>query len=312
MSPAKKKSTPAAPSKFAPFVATLAGGGKYLLLGVILVGAMIFAGVKIRDSVRSRAASSAEYQLTPENIQISPWPMPVYVQPDPRLDAFDQLRRHGPVSIMDDNLAERITAAFEQNPWVAKVHKASKEYPGTVKVELEFRRPVLMVLIENQFDKTIFDSYAVDAEGVSLPTAGCFTANETALYPKLTGVDAPPTTGLGKRWADSRVVGAAEMAAALLSDWEKMRLKRIVPRPVAANVPAASTQSPRFAEYYFEIAFLGENGKENEKRIFWGRSPGIGSADARTPEQKIKKLEAIFAEAGSLDKYPKEIDLTKP
>ena len=282
-----------------------------MFIGLLITGVFAAGGYKVWQFVRGKVLASEEYRLTPEKIQLTPWPLPDWVQPDPRLDAFDRLRRRGPVSIMDDDLVERVTAAFEQNAWVAKVHKVGKEYPATVKVELDYRRPVLMVQIDAQASQVY---YAVDAEGISLPTQGCFTPVELAKYPRLVGVERAPATGMGKRWGDSRVIGGAEIAAAFsLPVWEKLHLKWIVPRaisPGAAGTTADLTQSPQFGEYFFEIIVQGT---PNDERFYWGRSPIDKNSQDLSPAQKVKKLENLAAEFGGLDRCPEKYrDLNRP
>ncbi len=311
MSPAKKKTATAASPKFPRLASLIAGWGKFLLLAILLAGVLGAAGYEIRQLVRDKMLGSEEYQLTAEKIQLQPWPMPVWVQPDPRLEVFKQLSRGGAVSIMDKDLAERVTAAFEQNPWVAKVHRVVKMYPATVEVELDYRRPVLMVHVDRM-------AYAVDADGISLPTEGCFSAVECAKYPQLIDVDKPPSVGEGKRWGDSRVIGGAEIAAALLPVWEKLHLKWIIPRAIslkAAGNAAEATQSSQFGDYRFEIVAPGppdENGVPGEKRIYWGKAPVDENSPELSPAQKAKKLEDLAAEYGSLEKCPREIDLNQP
>jgi hypothetical protein len=300
MSPAKKKTAPAE-SRLLKLGSFFTGKGKYVLIVAAVLGGLVVIGIKIRDLVHERFLVSEEYQLAPEKILLKPWPMPSWVQPDPRLDVFDQLSRRGSVSIMDEDLVERVTAAFEQNPWIAKVYKVAKKHPATVEVELEYRRPVLMV----QVDAAV---YAVDAEGTSLPTSGCFTPVEIAKYPRLIGVEKPPVAGMGKRWGDSRVIGGAEIAAALLPVWEKLRLKAIVPRPISLGGVAANvTQSPQFGDYHFELIVQGS---PNDKRIYWGKSPMDKNAQDLSPAQKAKKLEDLAKERGSLDKW-EEINLNR-
>ena len=307
MSPAKKKSAPASASSPSIFRSLFAGGGKSLLIGLLLAGVLAAGGYKIWQFVRGRVLSSEEYQLTPEKIQISPWPPPRWVQPDPRQEVFAQLRRRGPISIMDETLtAERITAAFEQNPWIAKVRKVAKKYPATVEVAVEYRQPVLMVRIDTPSSQIY---YAVDADGISLPTEGCFDPVELRTYPCLVGVEKPPATIAGKRWGDSRVIGGAEIAAALLPVWEKLRFKQIVPRAHSLSAPVASpdaTQSPQFGDYRFELVTQGD------KHINWGKAPTDKNSPDASPAQKVKTLEDRASEYGSLDKCRDEIDLNRP
>jgi hypothetical protein len=309
MAAAKKKSVPESSARFPKIASLFSGWGKYVLLGVLLAGGLGFAGYKIWQFVHDKTLASEEFQLTAEKILLKPWPMPRYVRPDPRVEVFAHLQRSGPVSIMDRNLSERITAAFQQNPWIAKVHKVTKKYPASVEVELDYRQPVMMVQIG-------LEAYAVDSEGTSLPTKGCFNSPlEIAEYPRLIGVDKGPAVGEGKRWGDSRVIGGAEIAAALLPVWKKLHLQWIIPRAISLGTSSELNSSPQFGEYQFEIIAPGPRdakGIPGEIHIYWGKSPTDKKSQDFTPAQKVKKLEDIASEKGSSDNWPKEIDLNRP
>ena len=204
---------------------------------------------------------------------------------------------------MDDDLAERVTAACLLQPWVSKVRQVAKQYPAKVKVDLVYRRPVCMVKLGDQL-------LPVDAEAVLLP-ADDFSPVEKTKYPRLIGVDRGPMGGAGRRWGDSRVAGGAEIAAALLPIWEKLNLQSIVPHlpPETANPGTPpSGAARRGGEYYFDIIAGGG------MRILWGRSPSSDISGEPAPQQKVKKLEQFFAEHGSLDypQAPREIDLRQP
>jgi hypothetical protein len=306
MSAAKKKTAAAERSPRFPLLASLfSGWGKTLLVTLVLAGVVVAVGFAVRKYVRGSLLATEEYRLTAEKIQLKPWPMPVWVQPDPRETAYRRLSQGRAISIADGDLVERVTAVFEQEPWIAKVHRVNKRYPATVEVELDYRRPVLMVQIIRGAERLY---YAVDAEGISLPTEGCFTPLERARYPQLIDVETPPAVSVGKRWGDSRVIGGAEIAAALLPVWDKLHLKWIVPRaisPGSAATSANSTQSPRFGDYQFEIIAHGE---PEDVHIYWGRSPSEKDGQENSPAQKVKELEDRAAERGGLDKW-REIDL---
>ena len=264
MSPAKKKTTSASASSFSKLRSLFAGWGKYAFLGLILLGVLGAGGYAIWKFVQEKVLPTEDYRLTAEKIRILPWPPPVYVKPDPRYKVFERLQQHnqmqhrGPVSIMEDDLAERITAAFEQNPWIAKLRSPiQKKFPATIQVEVEYRVPVMMVEVTGK-------PYAVDAQGISLPTRDCFTTPEIAKYPRLIGVDMPPTAAVGTRWGDSRVLGGVEIAAALSPVWEKLHLKRIEPRAVSATasgISAGPMQSPNSPNTNLSLCSRHRRGK---------------------------------------------------
>ena len=183
------------------------------------------------------------------------------------------------------------------------MRNVAKQYPAKVVVELVYRRPVCMVKLGDQL-------LPVDAEAVFLPLDD-FSPVEKAKYPRLEGVDQRPIGGVGRRWGDSRVVGGAEIAAALLPVWEELKLQAIVPLspPETANGTGLRPATARHAgEYYFEIIAGGRI------KILWGLSPASDVYGEPTPQQKVKKLEQVFAEHGSLDypQAPRKLDFRKP
>jgi hypothetical protein len=274
---------------------------KKVILCAVLVGLFIAGAYAAWHQVAARVLSSREYAFGPQELDITP--LPAWIHTDLSGEIYRELSRDGPLTIMDDNLTERVAAAFSRHPWVAKVQKVSKEYPARVKVVLIYRKPVCMVELAGGL-------MPVDAEAVLLPTAD-FTPPEAAKYPRLAGVDRGPMGVVGARWGDSRVVGGAEIANALLPFWEKFDLHQIIPlspREYAAVGAIAADKNSRLGEYYFVI--LSRKGM----RILWGPAPGANVPGEPTPQQKVKKLEQFVAEHGSLDypQGPRELDLQKP
>ena len=67
-----------------------------------------------------------------------------------------------PLSLMDDDLVERVKSAFSLHPWIARVVRVEKFYPGRVVVDVVYRHPVCMV-------EVLGELLPVDVEGVVLP-----------------------------------------------------------------------------------------------------------------------------------------------
>ena len=175
---------------------------------------------------------------------------------------------------------------------MAKVERVQKFYPARVKVDLVYRRPVCMVEIAN-------DVIPIDAEGVVLPRED-FSAPEVSRYPHLAGIETAPLGPPGTRWSDDRVLGGAEIAAALASNWDKLGLSRIV-----AAVPRAlgSRETPTFD-------LVARSGT----RIPWGRGPVAEAPGEKPIEEKVAILDKYFAEHGSLAPQPGGVgvELTRP
>jgi hypothetical protein len=312
MSAAKKNSGSGGAAKqpgrsllFSPWIKTA-------ILCVGMVGLFAGAFYMIWRQVAPKVLASREYYFGPQELEITP--PPPWVPNDLCVEVYRELNRNGPPSIMDEDLLERVSQAFSRNPWVAKVGNVSRAYPARVKVELTYRKPVCMVELPGGL-------MPVDVEGILLPTTidsgsqFVFTSVEAAKYPRLVGVDQGPTRPAGNRWGDSRVIGGAEIANALFSVWDKFELQAIVPvQPSEPERSGAIAQQSdrRLGEYQFVI-LTRRGGSRKEVRILWGQSPAANMPGLPTPQEKVRRLEQIFAEHGSLayPQGPGEIDLRR-
>lgn len=245
--------------------------------------------------------ASPEYIVGPQQIEITQ-PPPWITHTDIRAEIYNDLNRQGALSLMDDDLTERVAAALLRQPWVAKVRQVKKLYPAKVKADLTYRQPVCMIEIPG-------GKMPVDVEGTLLPKDD-FSPIEAARYPKLAGVDRSPMGNVGSRWGDVRVAGGAEIANILLPYWEKFKLECIVFRmPLETTASTISQQglAPREGAYLYDIIAHGG------MRIIWGHAPGDNATGEAAPEQKVKKLVQFFEEHGSLDypQHPSVLDLQR-
>jgi hypothetical protein len=284
MSPPGKKKQP--PSRLQRLKARFAGPAGGLFFCLVLAG-MFFA---VRYFWQKYSAKHSEaYSLNPESFDLSP-PPPSWIpaQPDLREEVFRELIRDRRPSRLDDDLAERLAAAFQRQPWIAQVRRVQPLQTGQVKIDVTYRQPALMVDLPGGIA-------FVDAQGIVLPPAG-FTPVEAAKYPRLSGVELRLTAVAGQRWMDGRVLGGAEIAAALSPVWEAYQMRQIVP---VGDVSGENS---------FTIFTRGLSGV---KRILWGVAPAKPGAAGPTPAQKMEKLRALAAEFGSLEhrSAPEEIDL---
>jgi hypothetical protein len=274
-----------------------------LILCLVLLGIFIACAYAAWQKIGSRVLASPEYFIGPRQIEITP-PPPWLHHTDLAAEVYRDLTMHGPVSIMNDDLIERVTAALLRQPWVAKVRSVAKQYPAKIKVDLVYRQPVCMVKLGDQL-------LPVDAEAVLLPVEHFPSPVEKSKYPRLEGVDRGPLGGVGKRWGDSRVAGGAEVAATLMPIWEKLKLQSIVPYlppQTAAGAGPGPAAARRVSDYDFDIIASGG------MRILWGHSPASDIYGEPSTQQKVKKLERFFAEHGSLNypQAPRELDLRQP
>jgi hypothetical protein len=257
------------------------GPGRTAIVIVLLVG--LFAGGTLFawTKWKGRILAAVEYRIGPEQVEITPQPAWIS-QSDIRAEVLRSPMLDERLSIVDDDLAERIANAFARHPWVAKVERVVKSY-GTVKVELVYRKPVCMVKLPGG------GLLPVDVEAVLLPTeTGDITPTEAVRYPQLWGMDREPTGPVGSRWGDARVIGGAEIAAALGDKWEPMRLDHIEPS-------AADTTAGRLTEPLFTLV------TRSGTRIAWRYAPGANVVGELSAAEKVARLQHYFEKYDMLD-----------
>ncbi|MEN6457823.1 MAG: hypothetical protein ABFC63_02745 [Thermoguttaceae bacterium] len=279
MSPAKKQ----APAS--PISTWLLGPGRPVLLLAVFLA--LACGVLLaiwHGGLGRRILGSSEYRLTAERVQITT--PPEWIHTDIRAEVFRDPTLDGTLSLLDDDLAERVYRAFARHPWVAKVIRVDKH---NLTVELIYRRPVCMVEVPGGL-------LPVDEMGTLLPT-GDFSSNEAVVYPRLTGVERAPTAPPGNRWADAKVLGGAEIAAALGPAWAQLRLQRIVPSAAdPAVTPASRPQSGRRSgEPFFTLVTRGGT------RVLWGYAPGANALGELSPTEKLARLQRYMSDHDTLE-----------
>jgi hypothetical protein len=271
------------------FVSFVTGPGRWAAIGMLLVAAFLAGWYLVWRQVGGRVLTSREYLLGPQGVEITP--PPSWIRTDVRGEVFRNASLDGPLSIMDDSLTERIAAAFSLHPWIAKVQRVTKYHPAHVRVEVEYRRPVLMVEVAGGV-------LPVDARGVLLPS-GDFSPVERSRFPRLVGVNTSPMGTAGERWGDARVVGAAEIAALLRPAWDELKLDAIVP---------SASPSGAGDDFVYSLYTRGRT------QIIWGRAPGVPAAGESSAAEKAAKLKEYATAHGTLDgrNGPQQLDIRSP
>ncbi len=198
------------------------------------------------------------YRLNPEQIEYTP--QPDWVQLNLReevvkLGGFERLDLHQP------DLTLRVADAFGLHPWVRKVKRVSKHYPAKIRVEIEYRRPVAMVVV-------LTGLQPIDAEGVWLLPEG-FTPEHAQTYPRIFVGDTSPSGPPGSPWGDPSIVGAAQLAATLSEFWADLKLYQIE----LSDNPAQTISAADFDLVDRDGSF----------RVHWGRAPGQELAGEPSP-----------------------------
>lgn len=279
MSPRKRVSRlPLVPGPMADLVKFLLGPGRTLTLSLLIV--VLFGGAWYWgwQQVRADVTSSQAYVLSPADIVVTD--RPGWMSFDIREQVFRDPGLQQGLSIMDPDLNQRIAAAFAAHPWVAEVKRVSKRHPAQVVVDLKYHEPVLMVFSPGRVTP-------VDVEGNALPP-GDIPLNEVMRYPRLECDSLPTPRGLaGDQWGDPRVVGAAEIAAALGDRWATCRLDRIEP----VTDPATN----RVGDIIYRLQ------TRSGSIVVWGRSPGTHAPGEPTTAEKLAYLDEEIAKYGTLE-----------
>jgi len=269
--------------KVAALVSLLFGPARTATLLAIMLAVFCGGTYFAWQKVNPRVLASSQYAVTPSDVEITQ--PPAWIHSGIREEVFRDASLDGQLSIMDDDLTERVGTAFSLHPWVARVHRVSKHHPAQVVVHLSYRRPVCMVKVTEGL-------LPVDSQGVVLPV-GDFSPVEASRYPRLVDVGTGPVGPVGTRWGDDRVVGGAEIAAALGPVWEEFKLQRIVPMPTNSR---GATKDYVYALY-----------THGGTRIIWGRAPNAKAPGELPPEEKIARLKWAAEKNGGLDNYGAQV-----
>ncbi len=107
-----------------------------VILCLVLLGIFIACAYAAWQKIGPRVLASPEYFIGPRQIEITPSP-PWLHHTDLTAEVYRDLTLHGPASIMNDDLIERVAAALLRQPWVAKVRTVAKQYPAKIKVDID-------------------------------------------------------------------------------------------------------------------------------------------------------------------------------
>ncbi len=258
----------------------------------LLVG-LGFAAHYIWQRYAPTVARHPQYRITADDIQITP--PPPWIRSDIKTEVLRDAGLVGTLSVLDDwdALAQRVRDAFEMHPWVASVERITKRLPSALDVELKYRRPVAAVESIEPHGVTFLP---IDERAIRLPDAD-LTETERRYLPRISGVTGRPL--VGDAWEDPRVVGGAQLAAALADVWQQLRLVEIIspPQPQVHNDTRI---------YTFDIITSGGT------RIVWGATTGQETTIGESPfDAKRKRLLDYAAQHGKLESIdgPASVDV---
>src|SRR4051794_18080525 len=248
----------------------------------ILVG-LGFGGHLLWRSTAPTVARAPEYALTPDRIHISA--RPAWIRSDIKSQVLRDSGLTGTISLLDnwDTLSWRIKEAFSLHPWIASVDRIERRLPGSLDVDVTYRRPIASV---ESSDPNGVMFLPIDEHAVRLPEAD-LTEVERRYLPRISGITGRPQ--VGDAWDDPRVQGGARLAAQLFDVWQKLRLVEIL-----ANMP--TTARDEKLPCTFEIVTIGGT------HIIWGATPGQELPGAESPfNQKRQRLLDYASQHGKLE-----------
>lgn len=189
----------------------------------------------------------------------------------------------GTYSIFDPELVPRVALGFVANPWVRKVGEVRKEYPATIHIALDLRRPVGHVHLDGFY-------YLIDREGVRLP--GVYLGEPARLpdqLPIVVGGRVPPPAA-GSVWHDRGIREGAIVGEILLNSsvLRSLSIERIDVSNIQGRI------DPRRGEITLQTA--------HGTRIVWGRSD-LSNHVKLSSEKRLEILESHLEE-GLLARHP--------
>ncbi|MCE9557251.1 MAG: hypothetical protein K8T91_28215 [Planctomycetes bacterium] len=277
MSPKKVPSSPASSAGLSGAMRLMWARGPLLFtLGVALC-VLAFGTFWVWQAVGKRVLESPQYRLDPQQISINTPPEWISAD-DLRKESLRNASLDRSLSIMDEQLTERIALAFAAHPWVARVERVEKFHPAKVEVRLLYRKPVASVATGD-------DLWPVDATGVLLPRENLSRA-ALVKFPQIGGIEDRPAARPGNIWQDMRVRGGSRIAEALGDSWQELGLAEISPY----NSTASQRQPASFK-------LVTRGGKQ----IDWGRQPLDDDPSEPAAAEKVKRLKSWVQQHGSLD-----------
>ncbi len=195
-------------------------------------------------------------------------------------------------NIFSPDLCARIGAGLSKSPWVAAVHRVSKQPDGVVRIHANFYEPLTLAVWNNK-------AYWVSKDGIRLPGVvhADFIGPEYGLV--VTGVYAQPPRE-GEPWQSERLAAGLKLVEYLNRAAQTGRLT------CKASLRAIDVEKFGPTGGPLRIKTIHPNGY-----ITWGLPPGEEYDIEATADQKLATLATIAAPYGQLPNEPR-MDLRDP
>lgn len=247
-----------------------------VLTALVVVGA-IAGALYCWSRWGESAIHSADYVVSADSIAITA--QPNWIHADVKSEVLQSLGGND-LELLDRDLVEKMAAAFAMHPWVAKVVRVEKRMPAQVRVDLQYRRPVLVVKMDATADGGLL---FLDEHGVLLPHAD-FSPSQAKDFLRISAAGETPTSVYGNPWGSERIAGAARVAATCGTRWQSLGLYSI-----------AAQRSPA-GELVYELRT-----QDDKTRVIWGSAPGSERTGEPSAAQKVGALEQYAKTKGTLD-----------
>ena len=265
-----------------------------VLLATLVLGGVLFAWLRWGTAVTRHP----RYVLAPDNIQIPP--QPEWIRSDVKAEVFRD-GSLGQLSSLDPQITVKVARAFTGHTWVAQVKRVAKQYPATMLIELDYRRPVGMVVVTDANGQP--GVIPVDANGVVLPPAEFLPQDgqndaPAKNYLRIVVGETVPLGVEGTAWGDERVHGAAKIAGLLADHWAAFGLYRV--GVIETEIPAKKK-----ADIVYELS------TREGTQVLWGHAPGSERSSEASAGEKVARLAIHVERFGTLanKNSPAEIDL---
>lgn len=209
-------------------------------------------------------------------------PPPPYVRSDIVGNVYRDTAMEG-LSLLDSQATAKIASAFSMNPWIKRVVSVRKLPGGKIDLQVVYRRPVAMVLVEKPDPDAAGRSFffPVDEDGVLLPT-GEFARAEIKQFIHIVVPGVYATGQVGSPFGDRRVEAAAQLAALLAPFRDEAGI-------ISIDVPG-DPRMEKVPQLELTTVEIAGDAERMEKKRFWGSPPGDEPPGETTAQMKLHTL----------------------
>lgn len=228
---------------------------------------------------RAHVASSEQYQITAPVIHIPNKPLWWEQEFQDQIDRACAFANGA--STFDDELLEKVAAAYLQCPWVNRVYWVKKHFPNQIRASIDIRWPAAAVAFGPANSRRY---YLVGRDGIRLPKAYATWPQAGLNVPFIVGTrSAPPLPG--EPWGEGAVTAAIEIV-------ERLKASGVIRKSINITAVSVGNYLGRLSRDKSEFVVYAENNCVIE----WGRAPSTNRPGELPVKEKIAKLERFLSE----------------